>query len=157
MSATRDRLFDFMTRVIDGEEIVLNAETKVVSMILGVDYSKFISKNRKYFLHTDFRDELMNQYEKYLTLYKLKGKRFDELDYESRHLVLSSFVAGSLTLKEDKIIPFCRYPLLINMLGGLYVHGSIVHTYDSREDEGDLHKLHTIMMPDNDSVISEID
>lgn len=157
MSATRDKLFDFMNRVIDGEKITLNAETKVISIILGIDYNAFLSRDREYFAHNDFKDELMHQYERYLDLYKLKGKRFDELDTDSRHFVLSSFIAGSLALKEDKVVPFCRYAILINMLGGLYIQGSIVHTCDNSEDEGKLHKFHTMMMPDNDSIISEMD
>ena len=80
MSATRDKLFDFMNRVIDGEKITLNAETKVISIILGIDYNAFLSKDREYFAHNDFKDEIMHQYERYLDLYKLKGKRFNAND-----------------------------------------------------------------------------
>lgn len=153
MSATRDKLFDFMNGVLDGDAIVLNAESKVIAIILGVDYNFFTNKRTGSFDNDGFKDALVEQYEHYLDLYKLKGKRFDELDRASRRLILSSFVAGTIELKDDRIIPFCRYPIRINMLGGLYVFGSIIHTCN----DDDENKLHTIMMPDNDSIICEIE
>lgn len=77
MSATRDKLFDFMTGVLDGDAIVLNAESKVIAIILGVDYSFFRNKRNGSFDNDGFKDALVEQYERYLDLYKLKGKRFD--------------------------------------------------------------------------------
>ena len=153
MSATRDKLFDFMNGVLDGDATPLNAESKVIAIILGVDYNFFINKRTGSFDNDGFKDALVEQYEQYLDLYKLKGKRFDELDRASRRLILSSFVAGTIELKDDRIIPFCRYPIRINMLGGLYVFGSIIHTCNDKDEN----ELHTIMMPDNDSIICEIE
>lgn len=63
MSATRDKLFDFMNGVLDGDAIVLNAESKVIAIILGVDYNFFTNKRTGLFDNDGFKDALVEQYE----------------------------------------------------------------------------------------------
>lgn len=148
--STRDELFNFMYKVIEGEEIKLNDESKRMSIALGIEYNYF--RKGASFDVALFKEALIERYEMYLDLYKLKGKRFDELSEDSMQLVLGSMCGAGLILKNDpKIVPYCSYSVTIGLLGGLCMDGRMISSYDPRNKD----KISSVLIPDNDSVICE--
>ena len=146
--STRDELFNFMSKVIEGEEIKLNDESKRMAIALGIEYNYF--RKGGSFDVALFKEALIERYEMYLDLYKLKGKRFDELSEESMQLVL--MCGAGLMLKGDpKIVPYCSYSVTIGLLGGLLMNGRMISSYDPRNKD----KISSVLIPNNDSVILE--
>lgn len=148
--STRDELFNFMSKVIEGEDIKLNDESKRMAIALGIEYNYF--RNGSLFDVVSFKEALIERYEMYLDLYKLKGKRFDELSEESMQLVLGCMCGAGLMLKGDpKIVPYCSYSATIGLLGGLFMEGRMISSYDPRNKD----KISSVLIPNNDSVICE--
>lgn len=148
--STRDELFNFMNKVIEGEDIKLNDESKRMAIALGIEYNYF--RKGGSFDVASFKEALIERYEMYLDLYKLKGKRFDELSEESMQLVLGCMCGAGLTLKGDpKIVPYCSYSVTIGLLGGLLMNGRMISSYDPRNKD----KISSVLIPNNDSVILE--
>lgn len=146
---TRDILFEFMSLVTERDTVALTDASKLIAAMLNIDYNFFNKGNR--FDERGFREALMGAYERYLEVYKLKDKSFEDLDEDSRNLILGSFASGCLMSIDDvDIVPYCSYSITIALIGGLIIDGIVVHALDKNDE------LQPMILPCNDSIIREV-